>query len=89
MEDFVSMGVTSAHKARSIVEKTQQILAIELMCAAQLLDFRLPLKPGLGVQQAQTIVRSYVTTLEEDRALSPDIEKLSQAVREGAFAHIA
>jgi histidine ammonia-lyase len=88
MEDFVSMGVTSAHKARSVVEKTQQIVAIELMCAAQLLDFRLPLKPGLGVQQAQEIVRSYVTTLEEDRVLSPDIEKLSQAVREGAFINI-
>jgi histidine ammonia-lyase len=88
MEDFVSMGVTSAHKARSIVEKTQQVLAIELMCAAQLLDFRLPLKPGLGVQQAQAVVRSYVTKLEEDRVLSPDIEKLSQAIREGAFVSI-
>ena len=88
MEDFVSMGVTSAHKARSVIEKTQQIVAIELMCAAQLLDFRLPLKPGLGVQQAHAIVRSYVTTLEEDRVLSPDIEKLSQAVREGAFTNI-
>jgi histidine ammonia-lyase len=88
MEDFVSMGVTSAHKARSVVEKTQQILAIELMCAAQLLDFRLPLKPGSGVQQAQDIVRSYVTTLEEDRVLSPDIEKLSLAVRKGAFINV-
>ena len=88
MEDFVSMGVTSAHKVQSILEKTQQVVAIELMCAAQQLDFRLPLKPGAGVQRAQDVVRSYVLKLEEDRVLAPDIEKLTQAVRDGAFASI-
>ncbi len=85
MEDFVSMGATSAHKLLRILEQTQQVVAIELMCAAQLLDFRLPLQPGIGVQQAQTIVRSYVTRLEEDRVLTPDINKLAQAVKDGVF----
>jgi histidine ammonia-lyase len=88
MEDFVSMGVTSAHKVRRIIEMTQQILAIELLCAAQLLDFRLPLTPGVGVQHAHMLVRSYVAKLEEDRVLSPDIEKISQAIREGVFASL-
>jgi histidine ammonia-lyase len=86
MEDFVSMGVTSAHKVQSILEKTQQVLAIELMCAAQQLDFRLPLQPGRGVQRAQALVRSYVAKLEQDRVLTPDIEKLTQAIKEGVFA---
>jgi histidine ammonia-lyase len=86
MEDFVSMGATSAHKLLRVLEQTQQVIAIELMCAAQLLDFRLPLQPGIGVQQAQAIVRSYIAKLEEDRTLAPDINKLTQAVREGVFA---
>jgi histidine ammonia-lyase len=88
MEDFVSMGVTSAHKVRRILEMTQQVLAIEILCAAQLLDFRLPLKPGLGVQFAHTLVRSSVTKLEEDRVLAPDIEKITQVIKDGAFASL-
>jgi histidine ammonia-lyase len=88
MEDFVSMGVTSAHKLRSIIAQTQQVLAIELLSAAQLLDFRLPLQPGRGVQEAQRLVRSYVAKLEQDRTLTPDIEKLTEAIKEGVFAQI-
>jgi len=74
MEDFVSMGVTSANKLRQILEQTQQVIAIELLCAAQLLDFRLPLHAGQGVQQAYNIVRASVPKLEQDRILAPDIE---------------
>ncbi|HYT35335.1 MAG TPA: histidine ammonia-lyase [Ktedonobacteraceae bacterium] len=85
MEDFVSMGVTSANKLLRIIEQTQQIIAIELLCAAQMLEFRKPLKPGAGVQQAYEIVRSYVPMLEHDRVLSPDIATMSQVVKEGAF----
>ncbi len=89
MEDFVSMGVTSAHKAMSIVEKAQQIIAIELMCAAQMLEFRKPLKPGVGVQIAYELVRARVAKLEQDRVLAPDIAHLVQAVQAGIFAPIA
>jgi len=85
MEDFNSMGATSAHKVLRIVEQAQQVVAIELMCAAQMLDFRKPLKPGLGVQKAFDIVRSYVEKLEHDRTLAPDIAALANAVKEGAF----
>jgi histidine ammonia-lyase len=85
MEDFNSMGATSAHKMHSILEQARQIVAIELMCAAQMLEFRLPLKPGRGVQRAFEIVRSLVPKLENDRVLSPDIATLSQAILEGMF----
>ncbi|HLI09064.1 MAG TPA: histidine ammonia-lyase [Ktedonobacteraceae bacterium] len=88
MEDFVSMGVTSAHKALYILEQTQQVIAIELLCAAQMLDFRKPLKPGEGVQHAYDLVRSYVPKLEADRVLAPDIATLAAAVKAGVFATV-
>lgn len=89
MEDFNSMGATSAHKMLRILEQARQVVAIELMCAAQMLDFRLPLKPGEGVSRAFEIVRSYVPKLERDRVLAPDIEALVRAIKEGAFDRLA
>lgn len=88
MEDFVSMGVTSAHKVLRILEQAQQIVAIELMCAAQMLEFRKPLKPGVGVQKAYERVREHVPMLVQDRVLAPDIARLTQAVKDGVFATI-
>ena len=85
MEDFNSMGATSAHKVLNILELAHQIIAIEFMCAAQMLEFRKPLKPGVGVHKAFKIVRSYVTKLEFDRVLAPDIACLSRAVKNEAF----
>ena len=85
MEDFNSMGATSAHKVLRILEQAQQVIAIELMCSAQMLEFRKPLKPGAGVQQVYEIVRTHVTKLEHDRVLAPDIAALAKAVKEGAF----
>jgi histidine ammonia-lyase len=85
MEDFNSMGATSAHKVIRVLEQAQQVIAIELLCAAQMLDFRKPLKPGVGVQRAYEIVRSYVAKLEHDRVLAPDISILAKAVTDGAF----
>jgi histidine ammonia-lyase len=55
------------------------------MCAAQMLEFRKPLQPGVGVQQAFEIVRTLVPKLEHDRTLAPDIATLTTAVKEGAF----
>jgi len=88
MEDFNSMGATSAHKMLRILEQATQIVAIEFMCAAQMLDFRLPLKPGIGVLQAFDIVRALVPKLEQDRSTAPDIAALSRAIKEGAFDRI-
>jgi histidine ammonia-lyase len=85
MEDFNSMGATSAFKVQRILEQVRQVIAIELMCAAQMLEFRKPLQPGLGVQRAFEIVRTIVPKLEHDRTLAPDIATLTTAVKEGAF----
>ncbi len=86
MEDFVSMGATCAHKALRILELAQQVVAIELLCAAQMLEFRKPLRPGIGVQQAYELVRARVPMLDQDRVLAGDIALLAEAVKEGVFA---
>jgi histidine ammonia-lyase len=84
-EDHVSMGMSGALKLRTIVENAENVLAIELLAAAEGLEFRRPLKAGVGVERAYATVRSLVPRLEEDRALSPDIERVSEAIRAGIF----
>jgi histidine ammonia-lyase len=84
-EDHVSMGMTGALKLRQIVEHAERVLAIELMCAAQGLEFRRPLKASREVERAHAAVRAVVPKLEQDRVLSPEIEALAAAVRNGAF----
>jgi histidine ammonia-lyase len=84
-EDHVSMGMTGAIKLRQIVEHAERIVGIELMCAAQGLEFRRPLKSGVRVEQAYEAVRGVVARLEQDRVLAADIDAVADAVRSGAF----
>ncbi|MGQ9726469.1 MAG: histidine ammonia-lyase [Candidatus Bathycorpusculaceae bacterium] len=80
-EDFVSMGATAAQKAEQILENTEYIIAIELLCAAQAVDLRGPEKLGKGTKKAYTLIRKIVPQLKEDRVLSEDIEKIRQAMK--------
>ena len=84
-EDHVSMGMTSAMKLRQIVELAEHITAIELICAAEGLEYRAPLQPGRGVKKAHEIIRRYVRRLTNDRAMSKEIEAVAQAIRDGEF----
>ncbi|MEK6283399.1 MAG: histidine ammonia-lyase [Acidobacteriota bacterium] len=84
-EDHVSMGMTAATKLRSIVEVAEHATAIELITAAEGLEYRAPLAPGQGVKSAYEIVRSRVPRLTADRSMSQDIEKTVRAIREGEF----
>src|SRR6202041_1951561 len=59
-EDHVSMGMTGALKLRQIAQNLEFILAIEMMCAAQGLDYRLPLKPSPAVARAHAAIRAVV-----------------------------
>jgi histidine ammonia-lyase len=72
-EDHVSMGVHAARKASQIVENTVTVLGIELLAAAQALDILAPLVPGRGVRAAHRYFRRFVTGMERDRVLAPDI----------------
>jgi histidine ammonia-lyase len=85
-EDHVSMGVHAAIKAREVVRIMQSLLAIELMTAAQALEFLKPLKPGRRVGRAYDLVRERVAVLEQDRVLSGDIAALEDLVRSGQLA---
>ncbi len=89
MEDFVSMGVTAAVKARQALDLAFRVVAIELLCACQALEFRKPLRPGKGVMAAYDAVRALVPALDDDRPPSPDIERLSAAVRDGLVDELA
>lgn len=84
-EDHVSMGMTSALKFRAIVDHAERLLAIELLCAAQALEFRLPLKPAHALEKALAVVRHHVRSLDQDRSLSSDIEALAAALRAGCL----
>jgi len=87
-EDVVPMAMGAAWKARRVVRNLENILAIELMCGAQGIDFRAPLTPGRGVRTAHERVRAIVPRLENDRVLSTDISALVAAVSEMRFADI-
>jgi histidine ammonia-lyase len=84
-EDHVSMGMTGALKLRQIVENVERIVAIELMCAAQALEFRRPLHSSPQLERVHAAVRRVVPRLEQDRVLASDIDALAAAVRNGAF----
>jgi len=87
-EDVVPMAMGAAWKARRVLRNLENILAIELMCGAQGIDFRAPLRPGRGVRTAHERVRDIVPRLEADRVLSTDIAALMRAVSEQRFADI-
>jgi histidine ammonia-lyase len=84
-EDHVSMGMTSALKLRSIVDLAENLLAIELLAAAEGLEHRRPLKSGAGVERAFEIVRKLSQPLTHDRPLANDIARVAEAIRRGDF----
>jgi histidine ammonia-lyase len=86
-EDVVPMAMAAAWKLRRIVKNVRYVLAIELMCAAQGVDYRAPLKPGRGVARAHAAVRTLVPPLERDRVLSGDIERLARAIQSDEISH--
>ncbi|MFN2529843.1 MAG: histidine ammonia-lyase [Pyrinomonadaceae bacterium] len=85
-EDHVSMGMTSAIKLRSLTRIAEMSSAIELITAAQALEFRAPLSPGRGVKQAYDIVRTRVPALSTDRSMTRDIEAIVAAINAAEFS---
>ena len=84
-EDFVSMGAFAAVKAREVVGNVLRVVAIELLCGAQGLEFRAGLKPGMGVAAAHDFIRESIPPLEDDRPQSPDIELLGGLIEDGSL----
>lgn len=86
-EDHVSMGANAARHSREILDNVRHVLAIELMTAAQGVDLRTdgPARLGRGTSVVHTEVRRCVETLVHDRALSDDIDALTDLIRSGSL----
>jgi len=82
-EDFVSMGPAAARKAVEILRNVEYIVAIELLCAAQGVDFRGPENLGEGTKRAYRVIRKSVPRLIQDRPLHKDIEAVKDLIRNG------
>lgn len=88
-EDHVSMGTIGARKAGQICDNVRYVLACELLCASQGLDFHKPLKPGKGVNAAYRAIRARVKSFTYDREFHRDIEEIAELVRGNAILKAA
>jgi histidine ammonia-lyase len=82
-EDFNSMGALAALKARTVVENAAQVIATELVCAAQGLEFHRPLRTTDALEEAVARIRARVPRVDEDRSLADELAALAAAVRTG------
>lgn len=85
IEDYNSMGATSARHARRAVELATSVVAIELHTMTEALDCQRPLRSGDGVERAHALVRSAVSKMTGDRSPAPDIAAIAALIRAGAF----
>ena len=84
-EDHVSMGSISSRQFNQILGNLEKILAIELMYAAQAIEFRRPNKCSDIIEKNFQVIRAKVAKLEEDRLLKPDIDAMIALVKSQAF----
>jgi len=82
-EDHVSMATIAARKGRTIVDNARDVVAIELLCAAQALDLFTNLKPGRGNRAAYDVIRQTIDHLDTDRILAEDIVRMRTLMKSG------
>jgi histidine ammonia-lyase len=82
-EDFNSMGALAALKARTVVASAARVIATELVCACQGLEFHRPLRTTPALERAVEDVRARVPRLVEDRSLAGELDRLAEALRTG------
>ncbi len=86
-EDHVSMGATSALKCYEVLDRVETVYAIELMCAAQAIDFRMPIEPGVGPRSLHKLVRAHIPHADRDRQFGEDIDTSLKLLRESGELH--
>jgi histidine ammonia-lyase len=84
-EDHVSMATAAARKARAVVTNATRVLACEVLCGAQGLEFHRPLRAGRGAEAAYRHVREHVRPLGRDRTLHRDLETVERLIRSGSL----
>jgi histidine ammonia-lyase len=82
-EDHVSMGWGAGRKLFPVLDNTRRVLAIEMLCAVQALEYRKPLRPAPVVAAVAALIREHVPPLTEDRPLSGEIETVAQLIGSG------
>ena len=84
-EDHVSMGWGAGLKLLTVLENVTRVLAIEILCAVQGLDYRKPLMPASGTGRVAGLIRSHVPPLEQDRPASAEIELVAGLIEDGSL----
>jgi histidine ammonia-lyase len=87
-EDYVSMGMSGAHRLNRMLDNLRNILAIELLCACQGIDLLAPLQTGTLAKIAQDAVRAVSAKVTADRPLAPDIAAVANLIATGVIAKI-
>lgn len=85
-EDHVSMGFGAGTKLFEVLDRVKRVIAIELLCAAQGVDQRAPLEPGVGTAAIHAEIRAKVAPLAEDRSVGQDIEAIVGLIDSAAFS---
>ena len=84
-EDHVSMSTFAARRLGDMAANSAGIVAIELLAAAQGIDFRAPLRTSKRLQELHALVRSKVAFYDHDRYFAPDITAMQELIESGAF----
>ena len=84
-EDHVSMGTIAARKARDVVRNAERVVGIELLCAAEAMEHRRPLRSGPGVEAAHAAIRERIAPLVTDRLLANDFAAMDELMTSGAL----
>ncbi|MFZ4479496.1 MAG: histidine ammonia-lyase [Rhodoferax sp.] len=87
-EDHVSMATFAARRLQAMISNTANILGIELLAAAQGIEFLRPLRSSIALEQAHALLRQTVPAMAQDRFLAPDIEHAGTLVRNGSLSRI-
>jgi histidine ammonia-lyase len=88
-EDHVSMAAHGARRLAAMAENAANVIAIELIAAAQGCDFHAPMASSAPLERVRAHLREFVPRLEHDRYLAPDIAAAADLVRSGALARTA
>ncbi len=83
VEDYNSFGPRAAAKARRVIELAESVVAIELLCAAEALEFHRPLRTGSALEAVHAMIRAEVARFTTDRPPAPDIERIASLIRRG------
>jgi histidine ammonia-lyase len=86
-EDHVSMSMHAALKAERALQLARHVIAVEVLCACQALDFHAPLTTSVPLARVHAAVRDRVPTLSDDRPPSPDLARIVDLIQSGSFEY--